>query len=348
MSRRILVINLKFMGDLLIATPVLRALRAAHPDAYVAVLVRKGYEGVLTGNPDVDERILFDRGQARSERIVPRLRREREMLRRLRKGRFDTVLCMHPGDRLCLWSWASGASRRVGTSCQPLGFLLNRRVPIRAPRLDGRDYLDYYFALAAPLALEAGSRKTVYVVPEEARRAVPSKYPALFAASSRRVVGIHPGASAPARRWPVKRMAEVADRLSGLCGTRTVVFAGQGDMDTAHEVLEGVRCPDKMLVATSSIGEFAACLGQCAVLLCNDSGPRHLAAALGVRTVTIMGQKDPRVWGIYSEGDGHWIARKPVACQPCERIECADPCCMTAVTVEDVVALAVQALDGRR
>ena len=157
--KRILAINLKFMGDLLIATAVFRSLRATYPDAHIAVLVRKGYEDALTGNPDIDEIITFDRTRARGERGLARLERENAMLKSLRKVRADAVYCMHAGDRLCVWAWASGARIRIGPARQPLGLLLNRRVPVRSAHLDNRDYLDYYYALAGPLGLRELTRK---------------------------------------------------------------------------------------------------------------------------------------------------------------------------------------------
>jgi ADP-heptose:LPS heptosyltransferase len=337
--RRILVVNLKFMGDLLIATALLRSLRAAHPDAHVTFLARRGYEDVLAGNPDIDEVIVFDRSRARNLRGLARYRFERDFVTRLRAGRFDTCLCMHPGDRLCVWAWLSGARWRIGPSRLPAGLLLNRSVAAPAPHLKGTDYLDYYYALAHPLGL-ATDRRTRYTISDESRNAARALCPTLFEPHRGPILGIHPGASAPARQWPLERFAELAGRLTAAAGLEPVVFSGPKDAAQGQTLFDGIRTGNKHLLQLPTLGTFAACLECCDLFVGNDSGPRHLAVAVGVPTITIMGQKDPAVWAIYPEAQRHWVARTPVSCQPCERIRCEKMTCMKAITVDQVFALA--------
>lgn len=342
--KRILIFNFKFMGDLLIATALFRSLRRTYPKAFIAVVVRKEYEEVLAGNPDISELIVFDRTRIRTLRGLAKLRLEWDFLKRLRQGRFDACFSMHPGDRTCLWGWASGANWRIGTSIQPMAFLLNRTMPVKEPHLDGRDYLEYYYALAEPLNLKERGRKTTYVLSEDARREAQRAYPVLFQEQNGILVGLHPGASAPARQWPQERFACLADELMTLESARIIIFAGPGEEGLAQNVFETIRGENKFFITPSTLGLFAACLERCDLFIGNDTGPRHLTVALGVPTITLMGQKDSRVWGIYPEEQKHWIVQKKVPCQPCEKAVCEDNICMTEIPVGKVTVLAGKVL----
>lgn len=342
--KRIMIINLKFMGDLLIGTAFFRSLKETCPEAYVAVVVRKEYEEVLAGNLDIDELIVFDRTRVRTLRGLAKLRLEWNYLKRLRQGRFDTCFSMHPGDRTCLWAWASGAQWRIGTSVQPLGFLLNLAVPLPEPHLNGRDYLDYYYDLAGPLRLESKNRNTFYALFDEARKEAQGSFQLVFQGINGPLIGLHPGASAPARQWPPERFARLADELMTSEGARIILFAGPGEDELAQKVLDQIRGENKAFVPPSTLRNFAACLERCHLFIGNDTGPRHLAVALGVPTITLMGQKDSRVWGIYPEEQKQWIIQKKVSCQPCEKAICENNICMTEITVEEVAALSVKVL----
>ena len=342
--KRILIFNFKFMGDLLIGTALFRSLRKTYPKAFIAVVVRKEYEEVLAGNSDINELIVFDRTRMRTLRGLAKLRLEWDFLKRLRQGHFDTCFSMHPGDRTCLWAWASGTKWRIGTSVQPLAFLLNLTVSVPEPHLDGRDYLDYYYALAEPLRLEEIIRKTFYVLADEARKEAQRSFPRLFQGISGPFVGMHPGASAPARQWPRERFARLADELMALESARIIIFAGPGEEGLAQKVFEQIRGENKFFITPSTLGLFAACLERCSLFIGNDTGPRHLAVALGVPTISLMGQKDSRVWGIYPEEQKHWIVQKKVSCQPCEKAVCENNVCMTEIPVEEVAVLSVKVL----
>jgi len=342
--KRILIFNFKFMGDLLIGTALFRSLRKTYPKAFIAVVVRKEYEEVLAGNFDINELIVFDRTRMRTLRGLAKLRLEWDFLKRLRQGHFDTCFSMHPGDRTCLWAWASGTKWRIGTSVQPLAFLLNLTVSVPEPHLDGRDYLDYYYALAEPLGLRPIVRKTIYVLTPEARKEAQRSFPQIFQDQGSATVGIHSGASAPARQWPGERFARLAEGLMAEEGARAVVFAGPGEEALAHEVFDQITGGNKTFVAAPTLGQLAACLEQCQLFIGNDTGPRHLAVALGVPTIALMGQKATKVWGIYSEEQKHWVVQKSVHCQPCEKAYCDDNICMTAIAVEEVATLARKVL----
>jgi heptosyltransferase-2 len=342
--KRILIFNFKFMGDLLIATALFRSLKETYPETYVAVVARKEYEEVLAGNPDIDELIVFDRTLMRTLKWPAKLHFEWGFLKRLRQGRFDTCYAMHPGDRTCLWAWLSGAKIRIGTSVQPLSFLLNKTVSVSESHLAGLDYLEYYFALAEPLGIKEKTRRTAYILTDEARREARRQYPMLFQEVPNLVVGLHPGASATARQWPWERFSRLADELISSEKVQVVVFAGPGEEDLAQKVFEHIQGEDKAIVVASSLRQFAACLERCDLFIGNDTGPRHMTVALGVPTITLMGQKDPKVWGIYTEEQQHWTIQKKVSCQPCEKADCEDNICMTAIPVEEVVALSWKVL----
>jgi lipopolysaccharide heptosyltransferase II len=155
--------------------------------------------------------------------------------------------------------------------------------------------------------------------------------------ASQRICVLHPAARWETKRWPAERFARLADQLSQKDGLRVILVGGADEVRLIHEVRRQMKQDALNLVGATSLRQLAALLRRVSLLVTNDSGPMHLAAALGTPVVALFGPTDPRRVGPY--GEGHCVLRKAVDCSRCSRGHCARAgACMKAIEVEEVAA----------
>jgi ADP-heptose:LPS heptosyltransferase len=157
-------------------------------------------------------------------------------------------------------------------------------------------------------------------------------------------VGLHPGAAAPARRWPAERYAAVGDALARRYGARIALTGGSGEEDVAAAVEARLAAPCVNLAGRTSVGGLAAVIAALDLFICNDTGPAHVAAAVDTPSITIFGPGDPRGWAPL-DGARHPSVRHPVPCSPCLLRECPiDLRCLNGIAPERVLAVAGELL----
>lgn len=302
--RRILVVKLFALGDLLNTTPALRALRARFPRARIDVLTtRQGRPG-LANSPDVDEVIVFEKalfdavgGLASPRALLAGLRFALD----LRLRRYDTLVLLHhlitpwgtlKYTALALWS---GARIRAGLD-NGRGWFLTHRALDRG--FGTRDERQYWLAVAAALGAASDDDRPRFVVPEADRAAG-----AALVARARRggagpVVAIHSasGPYAPGRQWPPERFAAVADRLADALGAAIVLVGVRAEAEAVGRVAAAMRHPALNLAGETALPTLAGLLLGADLLLGNDSSVAHLAAALGTPTIALFGPSNERAW----------------------------------------------------
>jgi heptosyltransferase-2 len=339
--RNILAICPNWVGDLVMATPAFRALRSSFPGARITGVVRPYGSGILEGSPRFDRLVLFDRRRdslSRSARAVAALRAED----------FDLAVVFPNSLSAALFARLAGARERVGYARDRRSFLLTKALPRpgEGPGEEGAFrpvyMVDYYLALArAAGAGEGGRELELFGAPESAAKAA-RLLEALGAAPGDRLVGLNPGAAfGSSKCWPPERFAEAGDRLAERLGARCIVLAGPGERDVQDAIASRMRtrphCPAPEDLPLPVLKEVVKRL---ALMVTNDTGPRHLAHAFGVPCVVLMGPTDPR----YTEDPGERAAvlRVDVPCGPCHLKTCpSDHRCMTALTA----AMAVEAAE---
>jgi len=361
--RRICIIAEGQLGDLLILSPALRAFSESFPSASLSVLVlqRRSYDGtssaarsvlsenpkggtaaVLRADPHVASVAEIDRGALRALRGLRRARAEWSVIRWLRRGNFDAVVCTFPQDRFYLWAFLSGARMRVGEEGKTFSALLSHR--IRKKKSDG-GVRAYYCALAAAAGATVRSERTSVVIsPEHTARAA-SLWRSLGLPEEGPVVAVHPGASGGYRIWPPVNFAALIDRLQR--GGIPVILTGSSfDSEVLEEVKS--RCGDAPhVVITADVLDLAALLQKCALCVSNNSGPRHLAVAAGVRSLALIPRFDDVEWKIYADETGAGTMQSSEECPACPPTACRNTLppgerygslCMRALSVEDVAA----------
>jgi lipopolysaccharide heptosyltransferase II len=344
---RILVTRLKFIGDIVLTTPLLRSLRESCAGAYIAYLGERSAVSLLEGNPHLDEIIPFDFTR-------PTVREQSRVAMLLRRRKFDLVLDLFGNPRSALLTYVSGAPVRVGPDRKGRGRLYTLRV-----RDDGRPKSAVAFHnqyLQAAGISSSAVRTEIFLSEEERERGRREVARILGVASydpdGPPVVGLHPGATWPAKRWPAGRFGTLAQRIQSELGARVVLTAGPGDM----EVLRGVRtgaAQDLPAIAGAPLRLLASAIAACSVYVANDSGPMHIAAAVGTTTIGLFGPGEEGIWFPYDPADGHVAMRKDVPCHPCHLDFCNRTGegymeCMHLLTVDEVLAEVGRALARSR
>ncbi len=327
-----------WLGDAVMATCVLRAVRAGISGARIAVAARPKFGELFAGLPSMDEFIPLG-----AESLAGSL-----TLGWARRGAFDLALVLPNSLRSALMPFAAGARRRIGYRGQGRGILLThrlappgakggRRTPEPMPRYWRR------IVEAAGIPWQGDAPELRVTDAERERAAVKAR--AFGLGEDERVIGISPGAAfGPSKRWVTERFAEAAALLHRATGMRALVFLAPGEEALGEEIVRVARSPIiSTAVEVLPLGLLKAFMTRCALLLSTDSGTRHIGVALGTPVVTVMGPTDPR-YTAYCLERQRVIARK-VPCGPCHLRECpTDHRCMTEIQADEVAAAGLELL----
>jgi heptosyltransferase-2 len=333
---RVLIIRTDRIGDVLLSTPAIKAVRDSYPNAHIGMMVRPYVEDVVDGNPYLDEVILYDKDNA-DKGILGTLR----FVIRLRRKRFDIAIVLHPTLRSNLIPFLSGIPERVGYD-RKCGFFLTKRLKDIKHRGEKHE-IDYSLDILRSIGISAKDRSLYMPTKPEYERVI-ERFMDLSDISGRDVVvAISPGASCPSKRWPAFRFGRVADELIGKHNVKVVIIGGPADVKTVNEVKTGMVHSPIILSEEHSLGEVAALLKRCNLLISNDSGPVHIAVAVGTPVISIFGRLDPGLspqrWGPVGPRD--IVIHKEVGCEKCLAHNCKIGFkCLDAIKPDEVLSAA--------
>jgi heptosyltransferase-3 len=334
--QNILVIKLRHIGDVLLSTPVLRALREAYPDARVTMLVNRGTETVLAHNPDITEVLCVEKGSWEAQV---------KFVRGLRRRAFDCVIDLTDGDRSAAISWATGAPVRVGFNAEHRwrGLLYSA---VAKPRSTDQHRVDYDLCALRNLGLDPKPGTPILHVSQAEEQAVETWLQEAGLLSSREpLLLLQPGARYPMKVWPPERFAELADRLADRFACRILLGGDQREREIAEQIARSTRCAPKVVAGKFSLLHFASLVKRCALFVGNDGGAMHIAAAMGTPVVALFGPTYPRRWG--PRGGPAQVIYKGLDCRACYHPGClrGDDNCMRQISVDEVFGAAGRMLE---
>ncbi len=378
--KSILVVLPTWVGDFVMATPVLRAIRGRFAGARITFLMEPNLRELVRGGDWMDECLEWPPAAKRRPWDVA----YRRLARELRARRFDWAVLLPNSARSAVMAFMARAKRRIGYQRDGRGFLLTDRIPLRNLRrtglvssktnLEPRRGLDpaaraayhveagipdrsggryepmplveYYADLAEHIGCERpGDELELFTTPD-CDRSVAER---IGQTCTGPLVVISPGAKfGAAKCWPADRFAEAADLLVKEFGAEVVVTCGPGEESIARAIGSAMRARAKLLDDPPlTLGELKSLVRRCDLLLCNDAGPRHIGKAFGVGVVTVFGPTHP-LWTATRYGHER-IVRIDVECGPCQQRVCplGHLQCMTGVTVEMVIGAARELLGAR-
>ena len=320
---RIIVRAPNWIGDAVLSLGAVRDLRRNFPKARIEVLARAWVADLYAAVSEVD-----------GVRVSAGLRKDVASLR----GQFDAALLLTNSFQTALAMWAARIPERWGYARDGRGLLLTR-----APRVPegvrGWSEVYYYRAMLSALGFHVTASPDISLDPPEAWR---SRGAELLGGEGP-WLGVNPGAAfGSAKQWLPERFAAVADQLGRQVGARVAILGGPKDRAAGEALAASMSVSARVLCGETTLGELLGVLSHLRLLLTNDSGPMHLAAAQGVRVVAVFGPTDSRETAPF--GDRSHVVREEVECAPCKLRECPiDHRCMELVGVDRVLGAALSA-----
>jgi lipopolysaccharide heptosyltransferase I len=327
--QRILLIKPSALGDIVHALPVLSLLRRRWPEAHIAWLVNRAFAELLDGHPQLDEVISFDRrGFARGWRDPFAAVGLQRFLRGLRRREFDLVIDLQGLFRSGWMTMSTRAPVRVGfADARELAHLFyTHRVPIGSAELHA---VDRYLAVSDALGCGRGPVNFSLPVKEDDRMTVR----AMLNGASEDYAVLVPGTNWPTKRWPAEHFAALVEPLRERLGLRAVVAGGKDVSAIAAQIPGALD-----LTGRTNLRELVALLDGAALVIANDSGPMHIAAALDRPLVTMFGPTNPVRTGPYGRMDS--VVRLDIECSPCYSRRCSHTSCLKWLSVEMVLDVA--------
>ncbi len=343
--QRILIIKPSSIGDVVNALPFLSSLRQRYPDRHIAWLVEEEAADLLLGHPLLDRIIVSGRRRwGRAVRTPFRgstaLREITALIAELRQGRYDLVVDLQGLLKSALTVVCTGARYRVGLagSREGSGRVLTHVVPLPPGPLHA---VDRYLEAARFLGADPQSKAFVFPSrPEDGARAE-----ALLAEADvtpdKPVIALNSQARWSTKLWGEERFARVGEALARRHGARILVIGSSSDLPSVRRLASYMNLAPFVAAGRTDLKVLIALLRRIDLLVTVDSGPMHLAAALGTPLVALFGATDPRLIGPYG-GDGV-VLRVPLPCSPCSKRRCqieADRLCMRSISVEEVTEAA--------
>lgn len=341
--RRILITRTDRIGDVVLSTPVIKALREKYPQAYIAMIVAPYARDVVDANPYLDEVIVYDKDIKHRSWW-----RSFKFASRLKKKKFDLALTLHPTNRAHILTFLAAIPRRLGYD-RKFGFLNNLRV--KHEKQDGLKHeAEYNLDLLKKLGISGNSADLFVPIKAESEEWVSRLLEENGIKGSDKLLAVNPGASCPSKIWPAENFARAAAELARKYGFKVLVLSGPKDTHLADAVIRGLSGAGLNLSGKTSVSRLASLLKRCALFISNDSGPVHIASSLGVPVISIFGRNQPglspRRWGPLGK-KGKYL-HKDVGCIRCLAHGCEKGfACLKAVSVEDVLAAAESILENK-
>jgi len=334
--RNVLIIKLRYIGDVLLATPAVRAIKAARPDVRVTMMVNRGTEDVLSGNPDLDEVLVLDKGS---------LAAQSRLLAGLRARQFDTVIDLTDGDRSAFLTRISGAPVRIGFNDEHR-WRGRYYTEVIQPLTSLRHRIDRDLEALKLLSIEADSKAKdpqLWLTPEE-KNSADQLLDQLEAQRSQSLVILQPGARYWFKAWPPERFAELADRLTSQYGCQVLIGGSDQDIGLAQQIRQMAKSPPIIMAGCTTIKQFAAIAKQSVLFVGSDSGAMHIASAVGTPVVALFGPSNPGEWG--PRGGPVEVLYKEIDCRSCFHPTCTrgEENCMKLIAVHEVFAAAQRLL----
>jgi lipopolysaccharide heptosyltransferase II len=328
---KLLVIKLRAVGDVILSTATLPNLRAAFPGATIDFLVERSCREVIAGNDQIDNLIVFAKTGMNGARILLDVRR----------ARYDMIIDLFGNPRSALMTFASRARYRVGYDFRGRSYAYNILVKPRGAEVHNVEFnLDALRKIGVSV-----TTKSPYFPLSAADREFAGREAGKLGLTGRLVIGFNPGTNRPAERWPAERFAELGALIARRLAARICVFWGPGEKPLADAIAE--RIGEAAVVAPrTSLKQLGAMFERCSLVVSNDTGPMHIAAALGVPTVGIFGPVNPLLQGPWGE-KARYARKEGLSCLGCNydtTCPIGNPC-MTELEAERVFGVVEELID---
>ena len=328
--KRILVVKLDHIGDVLLATPVFSNLRKAYPDAEIHALTGSWSRPILENHPDVNRVFEYNSPMFCRSGHPTSLRKTIRLYRALRQSKYDLLIELRGDWRFVIFTLLRFTTRRINRASLQL-----------ANRFGFRSFSGPHETIRNLDVLEQAGIPTPIQNTTFAVKAEDQKWSVDFLKSHQidgesPLIAIHPGSPIPQKRWLAERYAELADWLIAQKQAKILFVGVKDEIPIINEIQGKMHGKSENIAGETNVPQLASILLQCDIFIGNDSGPMHLAAAVGTRTIGLFGPGDPERFA--PVGEKCWTIRKKLDCPPCPGKDCTFGTngCMAMIQVTDV------------
>lgn len=344
----ILLIQLGDIGDVVLTTPSIRAIKEKYPGARVSILVRKPFGGLIAADPHIHE--VVEAGKVRGSALKA-LAEHASFVRRLRKARYDLVIDLRTGDRGAVMSFLTGARTRVGVHCKKPAWrnlLFTRTIrDLKPAPLPVHPGADQSLRILRAIGIETkDSMPRLYFSQNDLARARTLVSESGLQPGTR-LVTINPFSRWKYKEWPGRKWGEVIDMLWKNCRVPAVLIGSRDESPEAERIRSGREGRAFNLVGKTTLPELSALISLSSLHLGVDSAASHIAAAVGTPTVTIHGPTDWRAWRVLDSR--HRVVCPAMSCVPCNQKGCdgkGKSLCLDKLGAEEIIKEALSVLRG--
>lgn len=344
--QRVMIINPFGVGDCLFADPFIANIKKAYPSARISYIANHRTQALIQSNPHVDKVICYERDEFEADRkrnVLAYFKRWQAFINSMRDAKCDIVFDFSLNRMFGCLTWIVGIKKRIGYDYKRRGIMLTHKIELKG--YENKHVVEYYLDLlklvdipvvVKEMSLHVGKTEEIWA----GQWLVDQKITDLS-----KLVAVVPGGGASwgnranRKRWPASKYAALIDKMIADLGVTVILFGDIKEKALAEEITTLSASPVYSAVGQTSILQMAALFKYCNFALVNDGGPLHVAVASKVKTVSIFGPVDDKVYGPYPR-EGHYVVNKNLACQPCYRrffaAHCEHLSCLQDLSVQDV------------
>lgn len=330
-AKRILIVNVNWLGDVLFSTPFIRALRSNFPHAYIACMVVPRCREALEGNPHINEIIVYD-----EKGMHAGLFGKIKFIRRLRGYNFDAVFLLHRSFTRTLLVYLAGIPRRIGYYTAKRALLLTEKPKLAKTAMHRAKF---YLGLIEAIGLKADDNGCEFFISGQDESWADGFLKASGIKEGQRIIIFNPGGNWPPKRWPAANFGLLADKIAEHFGSmvKILISGSEKDLELAQRISQIYK--DAITACgKATLKQSAALFKKADLVISSDSGPLHIAVSVGANVIAFFGPTSPLVTGPYkATGKKVVILHKDVGCRvPCYDAGCVDYKCMSAITPQEV------------
>lgn len=324
-AKRILIVEVNWLGDVLFSTPFIRSVRKNFPEAFIACMVVPGCKTVLDGNPNINEIIIYNE------------RENMEFVKKLRGYNFDTVFFLHRSFTRAFLVWLAGIKQRIGFYTLKRGFLLTQKP--RPPKINAQHRAKFYLGLLEAVGLEIDSAGCDFFVSGDDLQWADNFLKKESVVPGDKIIALNPGGNWLPKRWPRDNFSAIGKLfLSNYADARIIITGALKDVSLAGDINKALGGEVIITCGKASLKQTAAIFKRSSLVISNDSGPFHIAVSVGAKAIGIYGPTSPFLTGPYNADKSKvLVLYKKNNCNiPCYDNKCKNFTCMTDITPKEV------------
>ncbi len=333
---KILIVRTDRIGDVVLSTPVIRVIREAYPQSWLAFMARPYAADILIDNPYLNEVIIYDKYHKHKNWYA-----SFKFAQELKDKQFDLAIILHPTNRVHIITYLAGIPQRIGYK-KNFSFLLRKK--IKDEKAAGLKHeSEYNFDILKLIGINSESKETLINVSKEDIEFLSNLLLRKGVKEKDKFIVIHPAASCSSKIWLKENFIRTAKQLLNSFKIKIILICAKEHINICREISKELPCERVFILENLKLKELAALFKKASLLISNDSGPVHIAVAVACPVVAIFGRNQPglspRRWGPLD--DKSIILHRPENCQPCLAHNCQnDYKCLKNIKAEDVISAA--------